>query len=393
MVFITAGLGGGTGTGAAPVVASIAEPARRRDRQRADRGRGHPAVRARRQAAHGAGARRPGQLRECVDSVIAIPNDRLLADGGAQHAGLRGLPRGRRRAAPGGAGHLRHHHHPRPDQPRLRRRARGHEGHGPGGDGHGHRPRARTARSRPRSARSRIRCSRTARSRAREGIIVNITGGPDLSLAEASEATAHITKAADPDANVIYGIVTDESMGDAVKVTVIATGFGTGRAQGRADARRPRQLRDDAADAGRGAAAAAAAGGRRLLPQDAERQGGLRRRPLRPRRAGVPAQEGQRAGSGASEALRARRPLRSCGREFRSPGRTPPGAETEGPRSLRLQGYHGFVPAASTPRGWCCRRTAAKDASLSAADRSRHFRLLAASSRDATAVCARRRCS
>jgi cell division protein FtsZ len=60
------------------------------------------------------------------------------------------------------------------------------------------------------------------------GVIVNITGGPDLSLAEASEATALITKVADPEANVIYGIVTDESMGDAVKVTVIATGFGKG---------------------------------------------------------------------------------------------------------------------------------------------------------------------
>jgi cell division protein FtsZ len=57
------------------------------------------------------------------------------------------------------------------------------------------------------------------------GVIVNITGGPDLSLAEASEATALITKVADAEANVIYGIVTDESMGPAVKVTVIATGF------------------------------------------------------------------------------------------------------------------------------------------------------------------------
>jgi cell division protein FtsZ len=57
------------------------------------------------------------------------------------------------------------------------------------------------------------------------GVIVNITGGPDLSLAEASEATALITKVADAEANVIYGIVTDESMGQAVKVTVIATGF------------------------------------------------------------------------------------------------------------------------------------------------------------------------
>ena len=60
------------------------------------------------------------------------------------------------------------------------------------------------------------------------GIIVNITGGLDLALAEASEATAFITKVADPEANVIYGIVTDESMGSAVKVTVIATGFSKG---------------------------------------------------------------------------------------------------------------------------------------------------------------------
>jgi cell division protein FtsZ len=58
-------------------------------------------------------------------------------------------------------------------------------------------------------------------------VIVNITGGSDLSLTEAAEATAIITKVADPEANVIYGIVTDESMGDAVKVTVIATGFGS----------------------------------------------------------------------------------------------------------------------------------------------------------------------
>jgi cell division protein FtsZ len=58
-----------------------------------------------------------------------------------------------------------------------------------------------------------------------KGVIVNITGGADLSLAEAAEATALITKVADPEANVIYGIVTDESMGNAVKVTVIATGF------------------------------------------------------------------------------------------------------------------------------------------------------------------------
>ena len=60
------------------------------------------------------------------------------------------------------------------------------------------------------------------------GVILNFTGGVDLSLSVASEATALITKVADPDANVIYGIVTDEAMGNAVKVTVIATGFSRG---------------------------------------------------------------------------------------------------------------------------------------------------------------------
>jgi cell division protein FtsZ len=54
---------------------------------------------------------------------------------------------------------------------------------------------------------------------------VNVTGGPDLSLAEASDATSLVSKMADPEANVIFGVVTDEAMGSAVKVTVIATGF------------------------------------------------------------------------------------------------------------------------------------------------------------------------
>src|SRR5262249_8490751 len=56
-------------------------------------------------------------------------------------------------------------------------------------------------------------------------IVVNITGGPDLSLAEASEATSFITRVADPEANVIYGIVMNENMRNAVRVTVIGTGL------------------------------------------------------------------------------------------------------------------------------------------------------------------------
>ena len=81
------------------------------------------------------------------------------------------------------------------------------------------------------------------------GVIVNVTGGPDLSLAEASDATSLVSKMADPEANVIFGVVTDESMGNAVKVTVIATGFNKAAA-GRKVASTPggpRQLRQPAA--------------------------------------------------------------------------------------------------------------------------------------------------
>jgi cell division protein FtsZ len=57
------------------------------------------------------------------------------------------------------------------------------------------------------------------------GLLVNITGGPNLSLREVDEAVSMAHAAADPDANIIFGSVIDERMGDEVKITVIATGF------------------------------------------------------------------------------------------------------------------------------------------------------------------------
>ena len=61
------------------------------------------------------------------------------------------------------------------------------------------------------------------------GILLNITGGPDIGLFEVNEAAEVVTSAADVNANVIFGAVIDEAMGDDVRVTVIATGFGGGR--------------------------------------------------------------------------------------------------------------------------------------------------------------------
>jgi FtsZ family, C-terminal domain len=59
------------------------------------------------------------------------------------------------------------------------------------------------------------------------GILLNITGGPDLTLAEMNEACSLIAEAADPDANIIFGSVIDPHAGDEVRITVIATGFQT----------------------------------------------------------------------------------------------------------------------------------------------------------------------
>jgi cell division protein FtsZ len=58
-----------------------------------------------------------------------------------------------------------------------------------------------------------------------KGILLNITGSSNLGLFEINEAAAIVTEAADPDANIIFGAVIDEEMGDEIRVTVIATGF------------------------------------------------------------------------------------------------------------------------------------------------------------------------
>lgn len=58
-----------------------------------------------------------------------------------------------------------------------------------------------------------------------KGILLNITGGKDMTMSEVNEAAETIAKAADPDANIIFGTTIDESLVDQIKVTVIATGF------------------------------------------------------------------------------------------------------------------------------------------------------------------------
>jgi cell division protein FtsZ len=227
MVFITTGLGGGTGTGAAPVVASIA------GQLGGDSGNvltvavvtlpfGLEGKRRMGQALDGL-----AQLRECVDSVIAIPNDRLLqtvARNTPVSEAFRVADDVLRQAVQGISDIITVPGQINLDFADVRAVMKG-MGQAVMGTGIGEGENraveaAQRAVSNPLLEDSSIEGAR--------GVIVNITGGSDLSLAEAAEATALITKVADPEANVIYGIVTDDSLGEAVKVTVIATGFTKG---------------------------------------------------------------------------------------------------------------------------------------------------------------------
>jgi cell division protein FtsZ len=224
MVFVTTGLGGGTGTGAAPVVASIAS------QLGGDQGSvltvavvtlpfGLEGKRRQQQAMDGLMA-----LRECVDSVIVIPNDRLLqtvARNTPVNEAFRVADDVLRQAVQGISDIITVPGQINLDFADVRAVMKG-MGSAVMGTGIGEGENraleaAQRAISNPLLEDSSIEGAR--------GVIVNITGGADLSLAEAADATELITKAADPEANVIYGIVTDESMGQAVKVTVIATGF------------------------------------------------------------------------------------------------------------------------------------------------------------------------
>lgn len=65
-----------------------------------------------------------------------------------------------------------------------------------------------------------------------KGVLLNITGSSNLGLFEINEAAAIITEAADPDANIIFGAVIDEELGDEIRITVIATGFESKKSRG-----------------------------------------------------------------------------------------------------------------------------------------------------------------
>jgi cell division protein FtsZ len=220
MVFVTCGMGGGTGTGAAPVVARIAKECGALTIGVVTKPfgfEGSPRMKAAEKGIQ--------KLREYVDTLIVIPNDRLLeivskntsiqaafrkADEVLFH-GVQGISEVitvpglvnvdfadvRTTMSDGGAALMA-------------------VGTASGED------------------RGRIAAEQAIESKLLDvtidgarGILFNVTGGPDLSLNDVFEAATVIRQSAHPECNVIFGAVVDEKMKDTVRITVIATGFDT----------------------------------------------------------------------------------------------------------------------------------------------------------------------
>ena len=218
MVFVTAGLGGGTGTGAAPIIASLASEMGALTVAVVTKPFAFEGKRRLTQADRGL-----NELLESVDTMIAIPNEKLLAV--AQNAGFfesfRVADDILRQGVQGISDII--------TIPGIINRdfadvktimaGMGYAVMGTAsasGDG-------RAVQAAQRAIASPL-LEEGAIDGAR-GILINITGSNSLKLAEVNEASTIIQSAAHEDANIIFGAVLDEKMKDAVKITVIATGF------------------------------------------------------------------------------------------------------------------------------------------------------------------------
>ena len=241
MVFITAGKGGGTGTGAAPVIAEIAK------------GLGALTIGVVTRPFAFEGRRRAVQaeqgiqrLKEKVDTQIVIPNDRLLTVSNDKTSVLNAFKMADEVLLQGVQGITDLITTPGlintdfADVKMIMSDA----GSALMGIGYG----AGEGRSLP-AARAAISSPLLEASiEGARGILLTIAGGSDLGLFEVNEAAEVIHGVAHPDANIIFGTVIDDEMGDEVRVTVIAAGFdrwdGEGGAAAAGGAARPSRASD-----------------------------------------------------------------------------------------------------------------------------------------------------
>ena len=222
MVFITAGLGGGTGTGGAPIAAEVAKEM------------GALTVAVVTKPFQFEGKRRNGQadggiseLRKTVDTLIIVPNQRLLSLAGRNISLLEAFKK---------ADDILYHavkgisdlimvpgliNLDFADVKNIMSQM-GFALMGTGTASGENRAveAAQRAISSPLLEDNTIQGAR--------GVLLNITGGPDMTLYEIHEASSLIQAEAHEDANIIFGTVVDEAMGDEIRITVIATGFDNG---------------------------------------------------------------------------------------------------------------------------------------------------------------------
>ncbi len=218
MVFVTAGMGGGTGTGATPVVAKVARDVDALTIGVVTRPFTFEGAQRARQAEAGI-----EQLKEHVDTLIVIPNDRLLETADKRislldsfkladdvlRQGIQGISElitvpglinldfadVKTIMSLGGAALMA-------------------VGHGAGDD--------RASEAAEQALSSHLLDVTIDGAR---GVLFNVTGGPDMSLYEINQAASIIRETAHPDVNLIFGAVIDEKMEDKIRITVIATGF------------------------------------------------------------------------------------------------------------------------------------------------------------------------
>jgi cell division protein FtsZ len=221
MVFVTAGMGGGTGTGAAPIVAQIA------------RDMGALTVAVVTKPFNFEGRRRLKnaeqgiqELGAAVDTIITIPNQKLLSIAGDDMSMLEAFQRADDvllQAVRGISDLIVHPGLINVDFADVKtimcQMGRALMGTGYGKGQNRAMDAARMAISSP--------LLDDVSVNGATGILLNFTAGPDVRLSEIEAAASLVQETAHEDSNIIFGVVTDSTMGDMVKVTVIATGFET----------------------------------------------------------------------------------------------------------------------------------------------------------------------
>ena len=219
MVFITAGMGGGTGTGAAPVIAQVARECGALTVAVVTRPFAFEGKRRRRQAQDGIDA-----LQSCVDTLITIPNQRLLSMANERtqmKEAFRMADEVLLQAVKGVADLIHYTGEVNVDFADVRTIMSGKGvalmGVGTAAGDHKTVEAAQRAISSP-------RLDEVSMVGA-TSVLINVTGGQDLTLYEAHEALTLIQEEAHEDAQVVFGWVIDETLKNEVRVTVIATGF------------------------------------------------------------------------------------------------------------------------------------------------------------------------